>query len=340
MKICQVLSSRGAGGLERHFIDLCNALAERHELVAVAHPEFRERLHARVIFEPLDLSGWRRNPIALARLYARLRAHCPDIVHAQANKAAAMLAALRPLLRARRVATVHNLKRDTRMYRGYDALIAVSAQLAAQLAGRAVEVIQNGIDPATVCASPDRGSELRERIGGRAGPLCIAVGRLVPAKGFDLLLRAWGEIDAPLFIVGEGPERARLEGLIRELGLGARVRLLGYRRDVPALLAAADLMVIASRNEGFPYVMVEGLHARRVIVATRAPGAADILPPRFLVDYGDAPALTATIAAVLKDPGTARAAYEPVWQYAARELTLAQMVQKTERVYAALVATR
>lgn len=335
MKICQVLCSRGTGGLERHFVDLCNALAERHELIAIAHPEFRDRLHARVVLEPLDMSGWRRNPATLLRLYVLLRRHRPQIIHAQANKAAAMLATLRPFLRARWVATVHNLKRDTRMFRGYDALIAVSKQVAAQFARPRVEVIYNGIDPATVRAVSNA-DELRALVGGHRGPLCIAVGRLVPAKGFDLLLRAWTEVEAPLFIVGDGPERPRLAALIRDLDLGRRVRLLGFRRDVPALLAAADLMVIASRNEGFPYVLVEGLHAQRVIVSTRVPGATDILPPQFLAEYGDAPALAAAVNHVLHALPAARAACAPAWQFAARELTLTQMAQRTERVYESL----
>src|SRR3569833_1872086 len=231
MKICQVLCSRGTGGLERHFVDLCNARAERHELIAIAHPEFRDRLHARVALEPLDLSGWRRNPATLLRLYVLLRRHRPQIIHAQANKAAAMLATLRPFLPARCwVATVHNLKRDTRLFRGYDALIAVSKQVAAQFARPRVEVVYNGIDPATVRAVSNA-DELRTLVGGLWGLFCFVVGWLVFVLGFVFLLRVWTEIDASLFIVGDGPERSRQAALLRDLEIGQRVRLLGFRRD-------------------------------------------------------------------------------------------------------------
>ena len=338
MKICQVLSSRGAGGLERHYVDLCNALAEDHELIAIAHPEFHAQLSARVRFEPLDMSGWRRHPLTLLRLYRALRRHRPQLVHVQANKAAAMVGRLRPWLDAATVATVHNLKRDTRMFRGYDALIAVSKQVGAQLDHPRVAVIYNGIVPAAGDAAAGARA-LRDLTGGDARPV-VAVGRLVPAKGFDQLLRAWVEVPAPLVIVGDGPQRARRAELIDTLRLGDRVRLAGFRRDVSDLLAAAACLVIASRNEGFPYVLVEGLHARCVLVATRVPGALDIVPPQFLVDYAAPAALAAAVNQVLHEPAAARAAMQPAWDYAAQELTLARMADKTAQLYAEILHDR
>lgn len=333
MKICQILSGRGHGGLERHFVDLCNGLAERHEVIAIAHPEFRDRLNAGVLFEPLDMSGWRYHPASLLRLYGILRRHRPDVIHAQANKAAAMAAMLRSFIAAKWVATVHNIKRETNMFNGYDRVIAVSRQAAVQLHHPRVTVIYNGIESPALPAA-----EGRRQLGTILGvalptPTAISVGRLVPAKGFDQLLRAWVDVPASLVIVGDGPLHAELATLIQELGLAERVFLAGFRRDVPALMVGADLMVMASRNEGFPYVLVEGLHVRQVIVATRVPGAMDVLPEEFLVDYGDARQMAATIRRVLDDVQAARRAYEPVWEFAARELTLTSMVKHTEQVY-------
>jgi len=319
--------------LERHFVELCNQLAQRHEVIAVAHPEFGGRLHAGVRFEGLDMSGWRYQPLLLARLYGVLRSHAPQIVHAQANKAAAMVGILPNVAHAKRVATVHNLKRRTRMFRAFDQLIAVSRPAAAQLEHPRVEVIYNGIEPPIL--PKDTGHRfLCSALGMEvASPTAIAVGRLVPAKGFDQLLLAWQEVQGSLVIVGDGPQRPQLEALIAELGLGGRVFLAGYRRDVPALMASADLMVIASRNEGFPYVLVEGLHVRQVIVATRVPGAVDVLPAEFMVDYGSPSQLAAVIRRVLHDREAARRVFAPVWEFAARELTAERMTEKTAQVY-------
>ena len=321
------------GGLERHFIDLCNQLAQRHEVIAVAHPEFGDRLNERVRFEPLDMSGWRYHPLTLARLNSVLRSHSPQIIHAQANKAAAMVGILPNSVRAKRVATVHNLKRQSRMFRGFDQLIAVSRPAAMQLTHPRVEVIYNGIEPPLLTAETGGAYLLKALDRELTPPVVISVGRLVPAKGFDQLLLACKEVQASLVIVGDGPQRPQLEALISELGLGGRAFLAGYRQDVPALMASADLMVIASRNEGFPYVLVEGLHVRQVIVSTRVPGAVDVLPAEFMVDYGEPQQLAAVISRVLQDREAARRAFAPVWEFAARELTVTRMTEKTEQVY-------
>lgn len=338
MKVCQILGSRGRGGLERHFVDLCNDLAQRRDVVAVAHPEFRARLDPRVQFEGLDLSGWRHHPVLLYRLHRILARHAPHIVHAQANKAAAMVRSLRPWLNAKCVATVHNLKHHTAMYKPFDRIIAVSRETAAQFDPAQTEVIYNGIEPPSVPRFANQ-DFLCKILGVKLNaPIAIAVGRLVPAKGFDLLLRAWQDVAASLVIVGDGSEQRRLEKMIEEHGLGARVHLAGYRDNVIELLAAADLLVISSHKEGFSYVLAEALHVRRIAVATRVPVAMEILPEAFLVERGSAEQLAATVNRVLQDPDAAQRSFAPVWEFAAQELTLARMVERTEQVYENLLA--
>ena len=333
MKICQVLGSRGWGGLERHFIDLCNQLARRHEVIAIAHPEFRDRLDGSVLFEAFELGGWRYSPRALYGLYRIIAKHRPAIIHAQANRAAAMVGALRPMLGGKCIATIHNLKHNTRMYRSFDRVIAVSRQTASQLAHPHVDVVYNGIEPPRLPSEAGL-AYLQAALGSQvAAPVVMAVGRLVPAKGFDLLLRAWAEVPAVLVIVGEGPERQKLENYVRDHNLADRVIFAGYRSDVTALLASADLLAISSYKEGFSYVLAEGLQVHRVAVATRVPVAMEILPEEFLVDCGDAPRLAAAIKRVLEDPDAARSAFAGVWEFAARELTLTRMVERTEQVY-------
>ena len=311
MKICQVIASHGWGGLS-----------------------------SQVRLEPMDLSAWRYQPAALFKLYRALRKHRPQVVHAQANKAAAMVGALRLVLRAKSVATIHNFKRSTRMYRSFDRVIAVSHHTAKQLGHPRTEVIYNGIEPPVPMVRTGL-AYLREALGRElAQPAVLAVGRLVAAKGFELLLRAWVDVPAFLVIVGDGPEHGRLEALVRELGLSDRVMLAGYREDIVALLTNADMMVISSFKEGFSYVLAEGLHVRQVAVATRVPVAMEILPEGFLVDYGDPQALAETINSALRDPDATRRAFEPVWEFAARELTLKRMVEKTEQVYQKLLSVQ
>lgn len=337
MRICQVLCGSGYGGLERHVLDLASGLAERgHEVTLVASPAYAELLAPGVRHEPLDLTGWRFSPVLLLQLLLVLGRVKPDIVHAQANKAAAMVALVAPWLSARTVATVHNLKQRTGAFRRFDGAIAVSRVVADQLQHDFVRVIHNGIRPQAVAPATDYTAAVLARPLRR--PLALAVGRLVPAKGFDLLIEAWVGLDATLVIAGEGPEHARLEALIRDKALQGRVLLAGYRDDVSALLADADLVVISSRREGFPYAMVEALHARKIIVATRVPGANEVLPAGYVVDREDVQALTAGIRAALADLPRAKRDYAQAWRYAAEELTVASMVAHTEDFYRAVLA--
>ena len=113
--------------------------------------------------------------------------------------------------------------------------------------------------------------------GGRA-PLALALGRLHPNKGFDLLLEALaGTREVTLWIAGDGPLRPRLERLAFRLGIVGRVRFLGWREDVPDLLAAADLLVCPSLHEPLGNVVIEAWSAGLPVVATASDGPAGLI---------------------------------------------------------------
>ncbi len=113
--------------------------------------------------------------------------------------------------------------------------------------------------------------------GGRA-PLALALGRLHPNKGFDLLLEALAATrEITLWIAGDGPLRARLERLATRLGITGRVRFLGWREDVPRLLATADLLVCPSLYEPLGNVVIEAWSARLPVVATASDGPAGLI---------------------------------------------------------------
>jgi glycosyltransferase involved in cell wall biosynthesis len=338
LNVCQLLASREDGGLERHFLELCGALARAGcRVTAVADPRFAPALEtAGVRFVALSMAPGRRNPAQLLRLYRLLRASRCDLIHAQANRAAAMLAPLRRWLPVPAVATVHGIKRGRRGLRRFDRVVAVSRSVADSLQGLNPTVIENGIEPpAPVDAG--RVTRLRAAFAGDDGlPLVLACGRLVEVKGFDLLIDAWRDVNAQLVIAGDGPLRAALAARIDAAGLGAKVRLLGERADVPALMAAADLFVLSSRREGLPYVLLEALHARRPVVATRTGGAVDLLPAACLADVGDSGALARCVAQALHPASGCRRGMSAAWERARRELTLDAMAARHLALYSEL----
>ena len=157
-----------------------------------------------------------------------------------------------------------------------DGLIAVSEAIAAALrelgAPEGTRVLRNGVDAAMFRETARAAT--REALG-LAGPCLISVGHLIERKGHHRVIEAARLLpDCSVLIVGEGPERARLEGLIARHGLGHRVRLLGARphAELPSLYSAADVLVLASTREGWANVLLEAMACGTPVVASDAWG--------------------------------------------------------------------
>jgi glycosyltransferase involved in cell wall biosynthesis len=139
-------------------------------------------------------------------------------------------------------------------------------------------------------------------------PFLLAVGRLVPEKGFDLLLRAHAATALPLVILGEGPERDALAALARELGTADRVSMPGFVDNPYAWMARAAALVLSSRREGLPTVLVEGLALGTPIASVDCPwGPREILDGGAygeLVPPGDDAALAGAITRAVADGRT------------------------------------
>lgn len=143
---------------------------------------------------------------------------------------------------------------------------------------------------------------------------CLFVGLLVPRKAADVLLDAFALVAperplARLRIVGDGPERARLELRAQQPDLAGRVEFSGYRTDVPDQLRRAHVFVLPSHNENQPLALLEAMGAGLACIATGVGGVADVLVEGAgtVVPPGEVPALAAALARVLEEPGLAAA---------------------------------
>ncbi len=324
MHICQVMAGDEEGGLETHFADLANGLAALGDRVTVvAHERYRDRFAPSIAFLELDLTRGRRNPWLRRRLRGLIESVDPDVVHAHAGKAAALVAAIAP--RCSTVGTVHGLKKDLSAYRRFDAVIGVSRAVIDGLEHPAKTVVYNGVHAAP---APTPRTAFRKMFGTPpGGPVTLAAGRLVPVKGFDRLIDLWQDCPGHLLIAGDGPERDRLEAMAR----GKPVVLTGFRSDVRSLMGGADLMVFASQREGFSYALAEALIARVPVVSTRVAGAEELLPESHLADIGE---LGHAITRCLHDLDAARARMADAFDWAANALTVERMVRCIRAVYA------
>lgn len=323
MKICQVMGGSDDGGLETHFMDLANGLAALgNEVLAIGHPRYGDGFDPKVRFSPLNLSRNRRDPFLRRGLRRRIETSSPAIVHAQGGKAADLIAAIRPA--AKIVGTVHNKKSSLSSYLGFDAVIGVSGGVVADLRHGNKHVVYNGVHPAPESLTP---IAVRRRFGlADDAKLTLAVGRLVPAKALHRLIEIWDDTMGRLLIVGEGPERRRLESLAE----GKPVTLAGFQPDARAMMTGADLMAFASEREGFSYAMVEALQARLPIVSTPVPGADELLPPTHLASPEK---LKPAIQQCLADPDAARTRMNPLFEWASETLTVDKMVEATHEIY-------
>lgn len=241
----------------------------------------------------------RYDPRALSRLIGLLRRGRYHVVHAHGFPSLYWVALASCLVRGPRyVLTEHNVTNRRRglpwlrpverwVYGRYDGTVAVSQEVSTSLvdwlprvAGK-VRVIHNGVPPASFNYTTEMRAEARADLGVSPDqPVLLFVGGLHYRKGADVLIRAVVGLPPPacrLLVCGEGELADDLRASAAELGLGDCVRFLGYRRDVPALMAAADLFVLPSRWEGCPMVILEAMAAGLPIVATAVGGVPELI---------------------------------------------------------------
>jgi glycosyltransferase involved in cell wall biosynthesis len=167
------------------------------------------------------------------------------------------------------------------------------------------------------------------------------VGRLDPVKDQAMLLRAFSRVHevlprAALLLIGDGALRGELETLAGSLGIGARVRFLGDRDDVPDLLGGLDLFVLPSRSEGYSIALLEACASGLPIVATDVGGNREIVEDRCngrLVPAGDERAFAEAMRELLDDPVRASRLGRAGREWAKAQASLQAMAERYQRLY-------
>jgi glycosyltransferase involved in cell wall biosynthesis len=236
-------------------------------------------------------------------------------------------------------------------YGRMDAVACISAPVRSMVVAGGVPeektvLIPSGVDTSQYPSTTERDRLRAARDLAANAKVVVHAAALVPHKDQETLLRAARAVidkmpGVRFFILGDGPLRQRLEGLSRELGLADRVSFVGYKPDVLEWVAAADLFVFSSKEEGLGTALLDALALGVPTAATTAGGIPDIyggVGAPELSPPGNPGALAANILSVLSDPAEARRRVER-GSARAKLFTVDAMTDSYEKLYRRLAAS-
>jgi glycosyltransferase involved in cell wall biosynthesis len=335
VKILYLINTLSAGGAELHLLTLCRFLKKQNVEVVVAclreqvkdsrslRPEF-ERENIRIINLQADN---RYDFLFLGKIARVLSAERPDILHThlpRADFAGAFAQIFYPDLVW--ISTVHDIYDQSWsgrwalpfldfVWRRADRVVAISHAVENWLVdersarNEKVRVIHYGIEPKKFSKSK---VNLRDRWGLNDKAVIGSIGRLEPRKNHECLIAAMPQIwkavpNAILLIAGHDPWEygVTLRRQINELGLGEKVRLVGFQNDVASFFNALDVFAFATNSEGFGQVMVEAMAMSKPVVASAIPPLTEIAvdgDTGLLVERGNPRAFADALIQLIKDP--------------------------------------
>ncbi len=333
MKICFVVPTLTSGGAERVAVTVLGALDARHTRVlyifSADHAVYLDQVAPGIRVVVAAERSWIGR---LRELAAFLREFKPDIVMPFLSyfitAIAVRLAGVDTIVIFNQGTPTSGFLNDpdfawkqpwrrrvfaatTRFFYGRaDAVVATSRGVADDLATNygvpraKIHVLHNPVD---LDAIARHSSEPIESEVSSDRPVVAAAGRLAGVKNYPLLIAAIAELQARMpvhvWILGEGPERARLETLAEARGVGSRVRFLGFQPNPWRYIARADVFALTSTYEGFGNVLIEAMACGTPVVATKSPGTVEIIEDAAtgaLVEH-DARSIADAIAALLTD---------------------------------------
>lgn len=316
MHVLEMITPSRVGGAETQVLTITRELTMLGDAVSIFCPQGRPfvdylrhyGMHA------LSWKTWGKiDPKTLIGIIHVIRSQRVDVVHTHLTSAT-FIGSLAARLTGRRcVATVHGFT-SAFWYRHAHRIIAVSDAVKDHLVAQGmpaekIQVIHNGI--AVELYTPQPLSKAKAACGFDPAQIRLGVfGRLVTVKGHGTVIEALPQLlkrypTARLSLVGDGREREAMTALTRRLGVEAQVDFHGFVPDPRPLLAACDLVMMPSRQEGLGLAAIEAMALERPVIATRVGGLSEVIDDGvsgLLIPPDDATALLGAILTVLADP--------------------------------------
>ena len=221
--------------------------------------------------------------------------------------------------------------------------VAEFSRKVGRLPEQEIVTIPNGVDLSRFTAG--NACDLSEFSIPKDALVAVCVGRLEYQKGIDWLVDLWPKIVARipnghLLLVGDGRDRAQLENRVNELKMDSAVHFAGRRQDVPELLSSCQLLILPSRWEGMPNVLLEAMASAMPVVSTNVEGVGQLLGPygeQQTADFGDTPSFVNRICSLLADESIRQRLGQDNKSRVAGQFSLDRMVRAYQDLYESLI---
>lgn len=345
----------GWGGVERWLMDISRGLAARGHSVAMAGrpgSQWMQRSRDRG-FDGVEVSLRSDFHLGQARTLSRfMTERGVDVVLTKLHRGiraagfAAKLAGAPPVVAFMGLVETRPGLRYRLTYELFlDRVVTLSERMRTEIVERGdldpahVEVIPYGVILENFVSEKGAREAVRDAVGvPYDAPFALALGRLNHQKRFDRMIDAFAQVrrdvpDAHLVIGGAGKLEGELREQVERLSLTDCVHVLGFRRDVARLLAAADCLTLSSDDEGLPMVILEAMACRKPVVSMSVGSIDELVVPGetgLLVPPGDTDGLAAALTAVLSDPERAARMGEAAYERVSTLFPLERCIDRTE----------
>ena len=321
MKIAHYVLSSTFAGIEQHVQELTDIQGRDNEIIVICNQSISHHYTNIEVKVVENIS--RRSIFGILSLILVLRNIRPDIVHSHGSKTTSIINSVRRFIKLRHVASVHGIKSKTKVYNKAHRVIAGSQKIQDSLKTES-SLVENWWHPS-----------LPENINNTA-EYVLAIGRLEPVKGFDLLIESWVNVNKKLLIVGDGPEYSKLNSLVDKHGLGDFITITPSvsKEGLIEYYQKASLLIVSSRREGGPRVALEALYLHIPVISTNVGHMSQILPQELLAEPDNLESLKNLI-----DNWINRSmSQESIFEYVAQEYSIDKASKKVLSVYEDLLS--
>ena len=320
MNTVHFVMSDAFAGIEQHVDELLSNNLLKNPIL-ICNESIADNFNRNIEIFKIKNYG-RRSLIGKYQIKKLLKRIKPDIVHTHGAKTTAIISRINKN-DFKHVATVHGVKKNTKIFEKPDFIIGVSDTVIRGINNKSV-VISNWWHP-NLYKFKDKNNKY-----------ALAIGRLEQVKGFDLLIPAWEKINKELLIVGSGKEKNKLLSLIKNNNLTKKIKIIDNvnRDELYEIYRDAALLIISSRYEGGPRVALEALHLEIPVISTNVGHMDEILPRELLAKKDDQQSLKNLLEKYVDNINILN--QDAVFEFITDEYSITKKINEIKKIYKSL----